>query len=124
MAISQFPEQWSVLVSFVGARRIDGLSERLRASAKPRTTESLLTAGLTERCGPNQRLTGVRPTVGMGSMAVVIVQIRLQAPREVVSRCKVAALEESACQGTEPQFDLIEPRTVLGREVKYVLVFG
>jgi hypothetical protein len=92
--------------------------------AKPGAAEVLLTACLAERSGANQRLPGVSPAVGMGTMGVVIVQVRSQACDEFRGRCEVAAFQEAACQGAEPQFDLVEPRAMLGREVEHVRVIG
>ena len=92
--------------------------------AKPGAAEALLTACLAERSGANQRLPGVSPAVGMGTMGVVIVQVRSQACDEFLGRCEVAAFQETPSQGAEPQFDLVEPRTVLGREVEDMLVIG
>src|SRR5947209_3440812 len=124
MTISQVPEQWNGVPSFIGARRIDGSLELLRSSPKPRSAEALLAACLAEGRRPNQRLSRVGPAVRMGAMGVVIGQISRQACREVCGRSEVAALQEAARQRAEPQFDLVEPRPVLGREVEHVLVFG
>jgi hypothetical protein len=57
-------------------------------------------------------------------MGVVVVQIRGQARDEFLGRCEVAALQETTSQGAEPKFDLVEPGTVLGREVEHMLVSG
>ena len=57
-------------------------------------------------------------------MGVVVVQVRGQACDEFLGRCEVAAFQEATSQGAEPQFDLVEPRAVLGREVEHVLVIG
>jgi hypothetical protein len=108
----------------VGSGWVEELVETLRAGAKPCSTQSLLTACLAERRSADQGLPGVGPAVGMGAMSVVVVQIRGQARDEFVGRCEIAAFEEAPCQGAEPQFDLVEPRTVLGCEVEHVLVLG
>lgn len=50
-------------------------------------------------------------------MCVVVVQVRSQTGDEFLGRFEVAAFEEATSQGAEPQFDLIEPGAVLGREV-------
>ena len=92
--------------------------------AKPRSTESLLTACLAEGRGANQRLPGVGPAVGMSATSIVVVQIRGQACHKFLGRFEVAAFQETPSQGAEPQFDLVEPRTVLGREVEDMLVIG
>ena len=57
-------------------------------------------------------------------MGVVIVEVRGDAPDEFRSRGEVAAFQETTSQGAEPQFDLVEPRAVLGREMEHVLVIG
>ena len=110
--------------ALVGAGRVEKSVETLRASAEPGSAVALLAACLGEGSGANQRLAGVGPAVGMGSMSVVIVQIRRQEPDEFLGRCEVAAFEEATSQGTEPQFDLVEPRAVFGREVEQMLVVG
>jgi hypothetical protein len=58
----------------------------------------------------------------MGSMGVVVVHVGRQAGDEILGRSEVASFEPATSQGTEPQFDLVEPRTVFGREMKDVLV--
>ena len=114
----------SGLTALVGARRIDGLIELLWLPSEPRSAQALLAACLAEGRGPNQRLPRVGPAVRMGAMGVVIVQIGRQACAEVLGGGEVTALEESARQRTKPQFDLVEPRAMLGREVEHVLVIG
>ena len=111
-------------MAVIGAGRIEESVETLWAGAKPRSTEFLLSASLAERCCTNQGLAGVGPAIGMGAMGVVVHQVSGQACDEFLSRCEVAAFEESTRQGAEPQFDLIEPGAVLGREVEHMLVFG
>lgn len=111
-------------MAVVGAEWVEEAFETLGISAKPRSTESLLAACLAERSGANQRLSGVGPAVGMSAMSIVVVQVRSQAGDEFLGRCEVAAFEEATSQGAEPQFDLVEPGTVLGGEVEDMLVFG
>ena len=60
----------------------------------------------------------------MGATGIVVVQIGGQAYDEFLSRSEVAAFEETTSQGAEPQFDLVEPGSVLGREVEDMLVTG
>ena len=55
-------------------------------------------------------------------MGIVVFQVSGQACDEFPSRGEIAALQEATSQGAEPQFDLVQSRTVLGREVKDVLV--
>ena len=111
-------------MTLVWTRWVEELIEALRASAKPGPTVALLSARLAEGGGTNQRLPGVGPAVGMGAMGVVVVQISGQTGDEFLGRCEVAAFQEATGQGAEPQFDLVEPRTVLGREVEHMLVSG
>jgi len=111
-------------VATVGARCVEEAVETLGISAKPRSTESLLAACLAERCGANQWLPGVGPAIRMSATSVVVVQVRGQTCDEFLGRCEVAAFQEATGQGAEPQFDLVEPRTVLGREVEDMLVIG
>ena len=60
----------------------------------------------------------------MGSIGVMVVQIRGHALDEIFGRREVAAFEETPGQRAEPEFDLVQPRTVLGSEVEHVLVLG
>ena len=57
-------------------------------------------------------------------MGVVVVQVCDQSSDEFRGRGKVAAFEPAARQGAEPQFDLIEPRAMFGREVEHMFVVG
>jgi hypothetical protein len=57
-------------------------------------------------------------------MGVVVVQVVGQARDKFLDRCEVAAFQEAPTQSAEPQFNLVEPGAVLGREMKDVLVFG
>ena len=69
-------------------------------------------------------MSGVGPAIWMSATSVVFVKVRGQACDEFLGRSKVAALEPATRQRAEPQFDLVEPRAVFGREVEHVLVFG
>lgn len=108
----------------VGAKGVEEAVETLGTGAEPGSTESLLAPCLAERRGANQRLSGVSPAIGVSAESVVVVQVRGQACDEFLGRCEVAAFQEAASQGAEPQFDLVEPRAMLGREVEDVLVIG
>jgi len=55
-------------------------------------------------------------------MGIVVVQVSGQTCDEVLGRGEIAAFQEAPSQGAEPQFDLIEPRAVLGREVQDVFM--
>jgi hypothetical protein len=109
-------------VTLVRAKGVEEAVETLGTGAEPGSTESLLTACLAEGRGSNQWLSGVGPAIGMSAVSVVVVQVHGQACDEFLGRCEVAAFQEAASQGAEPQLDLVEPRAVLGREVEDVLV--
>jgi hypothetical protein len=111
-------------MTLVGAKGVEEAVETLGTGAEPGSTESLLAPCLAEGRGPNQRLPVVGPAIGVSAVGVVVVQVRGQACDEFLGRGEVAALQEAASQGAEPQFDLVEPRAVLGREVEDVLVIG
>jgi hypothetical protein len=111
-------------VPAIGTRWINKALKALWAHSKPRATEALLAACLAERSGANQRLPGVRPAIGMGAVDIVVVQVSGQACDKFFGRREIASFQKAACQGAEPEFDLIEPRAVFGREVEHVLVFG
>jgi hypothetical protein len=108
----------------IGARWIKAAIKALWAGSKPRPAEALLAACLAEGSGANQRLPGVGPAIGMGAVSIMVVEVGDQARDEFLGRGEIAAFQEAACQGAEPQFDLVEPGAVFGREVEYVLVFG
>lgn len=110
--------------AFVGARGIEDSVEGLRTHAEPCSTETLLAPGLAEGRRSDQWLSGVGPAIGMGSMGIVVVQISGHSFNEIVGGCEVASFEEATGQRAEPEFDLVEPRAVLGSEVEDVLVFG
>jgi len=111
-------------VAVIWAWWIKEAVKALWARSKPRPAEALLAACLAEGRGANQRLSCVRPAIGMGAMGIMVVEVSDQTGYEFLGRGEVASFEEAACQGAEPQFDLVEPRAVFGREVKDVLVFG
>src|SRR6266850_6070200 len=100
----------------IWARWIKEAVKPLWASSKPRPTEALLAACLAEGCGANQRLPGVGPAIGMGAVGIMVVEVSDQARDEFLGRCEIASFQEAACQGAEPQFNLVEPRAVFGRE--------
>src|SRR5262245_30607176 len=124
MAILQVPEQLRRRAALVRAGWVEELIETLRTGAEPGSAAALLSACLAEGRGENQGLPGLGPAVRMCAMVVVVVQVRGQACDEFLGRGEVTALQEAACQGAEPQFDLVQPRAVLGREVEHMLVIG
>src|SRR3954469_19717249 len=102
-----------------------GIHETLparRSSSGASSAALLLLASLSERRSPHQRLARVGPAVGMSITRVVVFHIGAQPLLELRRRSEVATFQETPRQDAEPQFHLVEPRTVLGREVKHVLV--
>jgi hypothetical protein len=110
-------------VAPIGARWIKEAVKALWARSKPRPAEALLAACLAEGSGANQWLPCVRPAIGLGAMGIMVVEVSDQAGDEFLGRCEIASFQEAARQGAEPQFDLVEPGAVFGREVEHVLVF-
>src|SRR3989454_5584364 len=89
---------------------------------KPRPSLPLLTPGLTEGCGPDERLPGLGPPIRMRIMGVVYVKIIKQLSLKVVDRTKVPALDKTAGQHPKLPFHLIEPRPVFGRKMQHILM--
>ena len=112
------------MVAAIGAWRIKESFEELGTDAKPCSAESALSACLTERRRSHQWLARVRPSIRMSAALVIIAQISGQAVREFRGGGEVASLEEATSQRAEPQFHLVEPRAMFGREMEYVLVVG
>lgn len=108
----------------IGAGWIKKAVKALWTRPKPRPAEALLAACLAERSGANQWLPGVRPAIGMGAVEIMVVKVSSQACDEFIGRCEVASFQEAPRQGAEPQFDLVEPRAMFGREMEHMLVFG
>ena len=55
-------------------------------------------------------------------MRVVVVEEVAEQVLEHFGRAKVASLEKAASQNAEPEFHLVQPRAMLGREMKDVFV--
>src|SRR6266404_557844 len=108
--------------AFVGPRWINRPLKELRARAKPSASMPLLATCLAEGGGSDQRLARVGPTIGMGVVCVVILQVGLQSGFKFGRARKVAAFEKAPLQDTEPQLHLIEPRTMFGREMENMFV--
>ena len=53
-------------------------------------------------------------------MRIVVVHVGLQSDDEFLGGREIASLEPATSQGAEPQFHLIEPRAMFGREMKDV----
>src|SRR5665213_951954 len=109
MAISEVREQFVNQAATIGAGRVEAALEWLWTGAKPGPSEALLASGLAEGRCPDQGLSGVGPAIRMG---VVVVQVGLQPGDEVRGRSEVASFEPATRQSAEPEFDLVEPRTV------------
>src|SRR6516165_10604544 len=77
---------------------------------------------LAEGGSPHKWLSRVRPSVGVGVLAVVVLQESDQPVLEVGCEAEVPALEESARDDTEPKFHLIEPRAMDRGKVKHMAV--
>lgn len=70
-----------------------------------------------------QGLSGIGPSVRMGEACVVIDQVVEDPSRQVGLGAKVAATDYSALQDAKPDFNLVQPATMLGREMDHVFVF-
>ena len=66
----------------------------------------------------------VRPFKGLCHCAIVVLDKRQNLGDQVFDGGEVSALEQFACQDTEPDFDLIHPGSVLGRVVENDTVRG
>ena len=96
-------------MTIIGTRRIEETVKSLRAPAKPGSASSLLAAGLTEWRASYQRLASVCPTIRMGAVEIVILEVANQSRFEFLGRVEVATFEKTTCQGAEPEVDLVEP---------------
>ena len=92
------------------------------AGTKPCPSLTLLAAGLTKRCRPDQGLARIGPPIGMRVMGIVDLQIVSQARVKIVGRSVIAALEKTPRQDAKPQLHLIQPGAMLGRKVKDMLM--
>ena len=86
----------------LGSRGIEGTFKTLRARTEPGTPVPLLAAGLTEGCGAYQRLSRIRPAIGVGLAGIVPLQGGAQLGLKVFARTKIPPCEDTACQDTEP----------------------
>src|ERR1700689_2031454 len=121
MTVSQVCRQWS-LCPLVGAWWIEEPFPRLPLRPHPGSPTLLLTTRLRERRATHQRLTGVRPTIRVRVHRIVTLQILQQTLLEIRWRTEVATLQETTRQHAEPQLHLVQPGTMLGREMKHMLV--
>src|SRR2546428_7574466 len=101
---------------------IEGAFTWFGPRAIPRPSLPLLTPGLTEGCGPDERLPGLGPPIRMRIMGVVYVKIIQHLSLKVVDRTKVPALEKTAGQHPKPPCHLIEPRPVFWRKMQHRLL--
>src|SRR5690348_11330671 len=109
-------------LTLVGPRRVQHTLPTRPPTAYPGSPLLLLTTALGKRRPTHQRLTRVRPTIGMGMTSVVRLQKYTQPLLEIRHARKIAPPQEATRQHTEPQLHLIQPRAMLGREVEHVLV--
>src|SRR3954447_23527360 len=93
----------SLELSRVWPRRIESPLEPTRTGTEPGPSPPLLSPGLTERDPTHQRRPVIGPAIGMGVMAVVVLQERTEPSRELLRRGEVAVLQESPHQDAEPQ---------------------
>ena len=113
----RFASPWAVTVSSgVGTGEVGRAGVRSVSAEGPATPVSPLSAGLTERRSPHQRLPRVRPPVQVLPPPVTRLQVRRQPPLELGRRGEVAALEEPPRQYAEPHLHLVPPRPVRRRE--------
>src|SRR5689334_9589768 len=96
----------------------------LSRPAKPRPPLSPLPLRLAERRVAHQRLSCVRPAIRMRVPLIVFLHEPPQPLRELLGRCKIAPLEKTPLQHTEPQLYLVEPRAMLGREHEAMGIIG
>ena len=106
----------------VGPRRVQDSFADLGSGTETGPAPLLLSSCFAERCVANQGLTSIGPTVGMSPVEIVVVEEFAKPVLEILWRTEVPASKESAGQNTKPQFHLVQPRSVLGSEMKHVLV--
>ena len=70
---------------------------------------TLLTTRLPEWRRSHEGLTCIRPTIRMGVMGVVDLEIVIQAGFKIVGRIVIASFEKTTGQDAKPQLDLVEP---------------
>ena len=91
----------------IGSGGIEGTFKSLGSGAKPCPTVSLLTTGLTEGRGPDQRLPRIGPAIRMCLVGIIPLQVLPQTAFEVLARNKVPSFEKPAGEDGEPEFYLI-----------------
>src|SRR6476620_1442585 len=121
MTISQVCRQSSGL-TLVRPRRIQHTLPARPPTAYPGSPMLLLPAALGKRSPTHQWLTRVRPTIGMGMTPVILLQKNLQSVLELRYAGIIPTSQKTTRQHAEPQLHLIQPRAMLRREVKHVLV--
>src|SRR4051812_46031840 len=70
----------------------------------------------------SERLSGVGPLVREGVVPVVVPDEALDASGQRGDGTEVAPPEQTPAENAEPDFDLVHPAPVLGREMHHVLV--
>src|SRR5215469_8099829 len=95
--------------TLVGPRRVEKTLPA-RPPADPRSPVLLPPACLAERRPTHQRLTRIRPTIGMGMTPVILLQKQLQPVLELRHVREISPPQEATRQHTEPQLHLIQPR--------------
>src|SRR6267142_1286402 len=112
----------SVLRTLVRSWWIEQALPTGQATADAHSPALLLLTGLSEWRCPYQRLTRIRPAVRMRVLPIVRFQEGSQPLLELPRRGEVAPFQKTPRQDAEPQFHLVEPGAMLGREVKDVFV--
>ena len=92
--------------------------------AKPCPSLPLLTPGLTERGGSHEGLSRIRPAIRVGVMRVVDSKIIDQTDGKVCGRGEVPPFEKATRQDTQPEFDLIQPRSMGRRKMEHMRMSG
>jgi len=86
----------------IRSRGIEGTFKSLGSGAEPCPTVSLLTTGLTEGRGSDQRLPCIGPAIRMRRVGILHFQVLPQTAFEVLNRTKVPPFEKPAGQDGEP----------------------
>src|SRR3569832_1665279 len=102
MIISQVCRQSSSL-TLVGPRRVQQTLPTRPPTAYPGSPLLLPPTALGKRCPTHQRLTRVRPTIGMCMTSVVRLQKHAQPLFEIRHARKISPPQEATRQHTEPQ---------------------
>src|SRR4051794_34962126 len=98
--------------------------EQLGTRTEPGPAMPALLTGPVPRRGSHQRLPGVRPSVRVRPLLIVLLQVRSQPPLELLDRPEVATLQELPRHDAEEQLHLVQPRAMQRQVVEHVLLLG